>query len=301
LKLRDYRKQYEEKEQQDRLDLQKTVNDLENSKKKLDELEKAISVQKYSVEEIQKVELMSKGHLEAHERYEESLTEQKSKLLTTSADLDQIIAELEAAVDKYNSSSAPFLHLAENQSLQLRFNPAMIASNNEESIFGLDLARAAKKTLMSMNSDADTDLNAIKSSKESMLDELTEKDIGLKQAQAKVGVLKSHIKNTQKLIKAGQERDDVRKNEMNALEEETLQGLERAAALERDATSLEAKMRRASDDHAFAVAAKQREMEAAAEQMEKHLAYMSFVVNDVQAHNAAAEEKVRALAPHRVG
>jgi hypothetical protein len=52
----------------------------ENSKMQLGEHEKAISVQKYSVEEIQKVELMSKGHLEAHERYEESLAEQKSKL-----------------------------------------------------------------------------------------------------------------------------------------------------------------------------------------------------------------------------
>jgi predicted CopG family antitoxin len=154
----------------------------------------------------------------------------------------------------------------------------MISSNNEESTFGLDLAHAAKKTLISINSDAYTDLNAMKSSKESMLDALTEKDICLKQAQSKVGVLKSHIKNTQKMIKASQERDDVRRNEMNALEEETLQGLERAAALEKDRTSLEAKMRRSSDDHALAVAAKQCEMEAAAEQMEKHLAYMGIVV-----------------------
>ena len=70
--------------------------------------------------------------------------------------------------------------------------------------------------------------------------------------------------------------------------------MERAAALERDATSLEAKMRRASDDHAFAV-------ETAAEEMKQHLAYISIVVNYVQAHNAAAEKKVRTFAPHLVG
>jgi hypothetical protein len=295
LNLHEFRQQNEDKEQQDRVDLQKTESDLEKAKKQLEELETAISAQKYSVEEMQKVELMSKGHLEAQERYEESLTEQKSNLLTKTAELNHIIAELEAAVDKYNALSAPFLHLVVDQSLQLRFNPTVLSSNNEDSIFGMDLERNAKKTLVLLNSDADADLNSIKSSKESKLDELTKKDIALKQAQSNVDGFKSNIKHTQKSMKASQDRDDIRRSEMNALEEETIQELERSATFERDTISMEAKIRRAIDDHALAVAAKQRELEAAAARMETHLAYMSSVVHEVHAHNAATEAKIRAF------
>jgi hypothetical protein len=58
---------------------------------------------------------------------------------------------------------------------------------------------------------------------------------------------------------------------------------------------LEAKTRRASDDHALAVAAKQCEMEAALNKWKNILPIWALSSNDVQSHNAAVERKFGSL------
>lgn len=248
-----------------------------------------------------KIELQSKGHLEAHERYKESLTEQKSSLQAKIGDFDKIVADVEVAIDKYSSLSAPFLHLVADRSLQLRFDPTKLARNNDEYVFGANLEHGAKLTLVRMNADADADLNSIKASNESKLDELNKKSIALKQAQAKVVTIKSNIKSAEKSINVMQENVQMRRKEIGALEDETFQVLERTAAFEKDAISLEAKTHRVYDDHAMTMASKQRSIEVSAERMEAHLGYLSNVVNGVEAHKASAAKHVRAIFPHHFG
>lgn len=289
-----YRQQVEEKKSQDLINLKEAEEALAHAEQQLKDLQNTIAEQTTSVEEMQKINLQSKGYLESQQRFEKSIKEQTSNLFKKQTELNQVVSDLESVVCELQKVSGQIAFPNQRQRLNLQFNRETLNNTNDESGFETDL-RNGKETLISIVADGEAELETSKSSIEGLLDQVNKKEVTLKQTRSKLDAVSLKVEHTKKSLSVFQERQDLCRKEMISLEDETNQALEREATIEREVIAIEAKMRRSADDHALTLSAKYREIEGSMDCIEAHLKYTDSVIANVHNDYEEKMKKVQSL------